>query len=141
MLGRPVENVRIPLHDGIVVELAGGRDLLLEIAVLLNCLGDGGVSLEVGVCLDLREEPAKATVNLVGYVIALGLRKTTATKCGDRLHHVLVEVDCLLDELREVLQYLDALFEVVVDGRGIGLNLLLELLEVVFCTNLLEEEN
>ena len=55
---------------------------------------------------------------------------TARTEAGDFGEGRLVEVDGLLDELGGILENVDALEKVVVDGRGGVLDLLLELLEV-----------
>lgn len=45
----PGVDVAVPDVHGVVIQLARGGDLFLQIGVLLHCIGDLGVGLEVGV--------------------------------------------------------------------------------------------
>ena len=64
LLGGPSEDVLVPLVDGVVVELSCRGDLSLEIHILLHCISDLIVCLEVGIVLNCYVDVARHSVDL-----------------------------------------------------------------------------
>lgn len=69
-------------------------------------------------------------VELAGQFVPLLIADVAAPILGDFGEHRFVEVDGLIEELGAVLQDDDPLGLIVIDGRGVMLDLLLQLLQI-----------
>ena len=129
-LSGPFEYRGIPLHNGIVISLAGSGDLLLEIRVLLHAIGKGLVSFEIRIVLESDVDFVRDVLEFALELIAVGIAHVARTVLGDLGEGRLIKIDALIEELGGILQYHNALSLIVINGRSIVLNLLLKLLEI-----------
>ena len=135
--------VAVPYVYRIVVQFAGGSYLLLKICVLLHCVSDFGVSLEVGIVFEGDVYASAYGFYLTGDFVAGAVVSGAVTGTVSRYlrHRGLIQVYCLIEKPCAVLQNYHALFEIVIYLRGVVLEFLLELGEIVARLYLHEQEH
>ena len=92
LLGRPSEDVLVPLVDGVVVELSCRGDLALKVHILLHCVCDLAMCLEVGIVLNCYVDVARHSVDLA----AEGVTSIVVAAAGSVLRDVLKGVQLFL---------------------------------------------
>ena len=121
--------------------LSCSSNFFLQIRVLLHRVGYRVVRFEFGivfernfkVCVRRVDRLLVKVTRLVVYMRAAAAERRDLSKGG------FVEVDGFRYQSGCVLQYLNSLFEIVVDFRRCRLNLLFKLSEIVSCFHLLDK--
>ena len=115
LLRRPIKYIAVPLINTVVVHCTSRSNLALEVAVLLNCICNLLVRLQLRISLYLREQTTCQGIHLRRDRVTIRALLNTAAECCNACHHILIELNSTINQAREVLENNYTLLNVVVN--------------------------